>query len=79
MVNLTPSNLYYTLTEGQTLRNISCYADCYPKCTYNCRKTSASTLVSDTDVVSFGSIRRGDAGIYECTAKIPDYPTLLTV
>ncbi|KAH3839772.1 hypothetical protein DPMN_113209 [Dreissena polymorpha] len=29
VVNLTPSNLHYTLTEGQTLRNISWYAEMY--------------------------------------------------
>ncbi|KAH3812747.1 hypothetical protein DPMN_141186 [Dreissena polymorpha] len=66
-ITLNPSNLLYTILEGQTLANITCSADCNPVCSFIWRKSGI--MVSNTGVLPLGSVTRNHAGSYECTAN----------
>ncbi|KAH3825346.1 hypothetical protein DPMN_127221 [Dreissena polymorpha] len=59
----------YTLNEGHTLHDITCSAICVPECTYSWKRSY--TVITNTNVLSVGSVKRGDTGIYECAARTP--------
>ncbi|XP_052254226.1 hemicentin-2-like isoform X1 [Dreissena polymorpha] len=70
-VKLSPSNTSYTLDENQRLNDITCSATCSPvQCTYEWRKFGGGA-VSSSGVLSLGTLERGEAGNYTCTASNP--------
>ncbi|XP_052214438.1 carcinoembryonic antigen-related cell adhesion molecule 2-like isoform X2 [Dreissena polymorpha] len=70
MVTLSPNQLSFTNNEGQLMSDIRCSASCVPVCTYIWRKSDI--LVSDNNVLSLGSLNRGEDGSYACTATNPE-------
>ncbi|KAH3704916.1 hypothetical protein DPMN_079977 [Dreissena polymorpha] len=71
LLTLSPSNISYTLDENQRLNDITCSATCSPvQCTYEWRKSEGGA-VSSSGVLSLGTLERGEAGTYTCTASNP--------
>ncbi|KAH3828774.1 hypothetical protein DPMN_130757 [Dreissena polymorpha] len=69
--NITLSTVIktYTLNEGQTLNDITCSAKCFPECTYSWKR--GNTVITNNYELSVGSVKKGDAGIYECAVRNP--------
>ncbi|WAR06474.1 HMCN2-like protein, partial [Mya arenaria] len=66
-VHLSPSTTSYTVTEGNSIRAISCSATCNPACTYTWSRSGST--VSSTATLNLGQAVRGEAGSYVCTAR----------
>ncbi|XP_021366345.1 hemicentin-2-like, partial [Mizuhopecten yessoensis] len=67
-VTLSPSAIYYTKTEGDTLPDITCTAECRPDCTFVWTKPDNSNFTA-SDVLSLGQLDRSEHGTYICTAR----------
>ncbi|XP_052254990.1 carcinoembryonic antigen-related cell adhesion molecule 1-like [Dreissena polymorpha] len=71
-LTMSPSSISYTMIEGESMNNIICSATCYPEqCTFIWTKSGVETSISNTGVLSLGSLQRRDAGIYTCTVRNP--------
>ncbi|KAH3812746.1 carcinoembryonic antigen-related cell adhesion molecule 5-like isoform X1 [Dreissena polymorpha] len=68
-ITLSPDIKSYTFNEGQTLHNITCSAKCVPECTFSWKRSS--TVIINSNLLSLGYVKRGDTGIYECSARNP--------
>ncbi|XP_052806690.1 carcinoembryonic antigen-related cell adhesion molecule 5-like [Mya arenaria] len=67
IVSLSPSTTSYTVTEGDTLTSITCFATCNPSCSYTWSRSGST--VSSTATLNLGQAVRGEAGSYVCTAR----------
>ncbi|XP_021340455.1 hemicentin-1-like [Mizuhopecten yessoensis] len=67
-VTLSPSAIYYTKTERDTLPDITCTADCRPGCTFVWTKLD-NPIFTASDVLSLGQLDRSEHGTYICTAR----------
>ncbi|XP_021366343.1 uncharacterized protein LOC110458766 [Mizuhopecten yessoensis] len=67
-VTLFPSNTTYIRTEGDTLPDITCTADCRPSCTFVWTKLD-NTNFTTSAVLSLGQLDRSEHGTYRCTAR----------
>ncbi|XP_060083574.1 hemicentin-2-like, partial [Ylistrum balloti] len=67
-IALSPPDTTYTKTEGDTLPDITCAADCKPDCTFVwTRPDNINFTVSP--VLSLGQLKRSEHGTYKCTAR----------
>ncbi|XP_021363703.1 carcinoembryonic antigen-related cell adhesion molecule 5-like [Mizuhopecten yessoensis] len=73
-VTLSPPDTTYTRTEGDTLPNLTCTADCRPGCTFVWTKPEDTNLTASA-VLSLGQLDRSEHGTYKCTAVGPDTVT----
>ncbi|XP_069109389.1 roundabout homolog 1-like [Argopecten irradians] len=62
------TNLIHTRTEGDTLPDITCTADCRPDCTFVWTRPD-NTNFSVSPVLSLGQLDRSEHGTYRCTAR----------
>ncbi|XP_069109388.1 peroxidasin homolog, partial [Argopecten irradians] len=67
-IALSPTNLIHTRTEGDTLPDITCTADCRPDCTFVWTRPD-NTNFSVSPVLSLGQLDRSEHGTYRCTAR----------
>ncbi|WAR06635.1 CUBN-like protein [Mya arenaria] len=68
-MSLSPSTTSYTVTEGDTIKAITCAATCNPACTYTWSRSGST--VNSTATLNLGQAVRGEAGSYVCTATNP--------
>ncbi|XP_021352851.1 hemicentin-2-like [Mizuhopecten yessoensis] len=66
--SISPPDTTYTWTEGDTLPNITCTADCKPGCTFVWTKPDNTNLTASA-VLSLGQLDRSQHGTYRCTAR----------
>ncbi|XP_052804612.1 hemicentin-2-like [Mya arenaria] len=59
----------HTVTEGDTVNNIYCSADCWPECVFTWSNMTTRRQVSSTTVLKFRTAHRYDAGDYKCLAR----------
>ncbi|XP_021340239.1 hemicentin-1-like [Mizuhopecten yessoensis] len=64
---LSPSDTTYTRTEGGTLPDITCTAECRPDCTFVWTKPDNTNFTASA-VLSLGQLDRSEHGTYICTA-----------
>ncbi|XP_033758298.1 contactin-1-like [Pecten maximus] len=75
---LSPPVTTYTRTEGDTLPDITCTADCRPGCTFVWTRPD-NTNFTVSPVLSLGQLDRSEHGTYRCTARnIVGESTLIT-
>ncbi|XP_033758688.1 peroxidasin homolog, partial [Pecten maximus] len=67
-ISLSPPNTIYTRTEGDTLPDITCTADCGPGCTFVWTRPD-NTNFTVSPVLSLGQLDRSEHGTYRCTAR----------
>ncbi|XP_021372497.1 carcinoembryonic antigen-related cell adhesion molecule 1-like [Mizuhopecten yessoensis] len=67
-VTLSPADITYTKTEGDTLPDITCTADCRPGCTFVWTKPDNTNFTASA-VLSLGQLDRSEHGTYRCTAR----------
>ncbi|XP_033758220.1 hemicentin-1-like [Pecten maximus] len=67
-IALSPSDTTYTRTEGDTLPDITCTADCRPGCTFVWTRPD-NTNFTVSSVLSLGQLDRSEHGTYRCTAR----------
>ncbi|XP_069119324.1 peroxidasin-like, partial [Argopecten irradians] len=67
-VALSPPDTAYTMTEGDTLPDITCAADCRPGCTFVWTRPD-NTNFTVSPVLSLGQLDRSEHGMYRCTAR----------
>ncbi|XP_021372040.1 hemicentin-1-like isoform X2 [Mizuhopecten yessoensis] len=67
-VTLSPPGTTYTRTEGDTLPDITCTADCRPGCTFVWTKPDNTNFTASA-VLSLGQLDRSEHGTYRCTAR----------
>ncbi|XP_069125341.1 carcinoembryonic antigen-related cell adhesion molecule 5-like [Argopecten irradians] len=65
---LSPPDTTYTRTEGDTLPDITCTADCRPGCTFVWTRPD-NTNFTVSSVLSLGQLDRSEHGTYRCTAR----------
>ncbi|XP_021358581.1 intercellular adhesion molecule 5-like [Mizuhopecten yessoensis] len=63
---MSPPDTTYTRTEGDTLPDITCIADCRPGCTFVWTKPENTNLTA-SPVLSLGQLDRSEQGMYRCT------------
>ncbi|XP_033758281.1 lachesin-like [Pecten maximus] len=66
-IALSPSDTTYTRTEGDTLPDITCTADCRPGCTFVWTRPD-NTNFTVSPVLSLGQLVRSEHGTYMCAA-----------
>ncbi|XP_033758279.1 hemicentin-2-like [Pecten maximus] len=67
-ITLSPTDTTYTRTEGDTLPDITCTADCRPGCTFVWTRPD-NTNFTVSPVLSLGQLDRSEHGTYRCTAR----------
>ncbi|XP_021368370.1 carcinoembryonic antigen-related cell adhesion molecule 5-like [Mizuhopecten yessoensis] len=67
-VSISPPDNTYTRTEGDTLPDITCTADCRPGCTFVWTKPDNTNFTASA-VLSLGQLDRSEHGTYRCTAR----------
>ncbi|XP_069119326.1 carcinoembryonic antigen-related cell adhesion molecule 5-like [Argopecten irradians] len=67
-IALSPPNTTYSRTEGDTLHDITCTADCRPGCTFVWKRPD-NTNFTVSPVLSLGQLDRSEHGGYRCTAR----------
>ncbi|XP_069119316.1 peroxidasin homolog [Argopecten irradians] len=67
-IAISPPNTTYTRTEGDTLPDITCTADCRPDCTFVWTRPD-NTNFTVSPVLSLGQLDRSEHGTYRCTAR----------
>ncbi|XP_033758290.1 hemicentin-1-like [Pecten maximus] len=67
-IALSPPDTTYTRTEGDTLPDITCTADCRPDCTFIWTRPD-NTNFTVSPVLSLGQLDRSEHGTYTCTAR----------
>ncbi|XP_033758283.1 hemicentin-1-like [Pecten maximus] len=77
-ITLSPSDTTYTRTEGDTLPDITCTADCIPGCTFVWTQAD-NTNFTVSPVLSLGQLDRSEHGTYRCTARNVVGESTLTV
>jgi hypothetical protein len=65
-VTLSPSNMTYTVTEGDTLPSVSCTATCRPECTF--MWTGPNVPDGTTNDLYLQNINRDQKGTFYCIA-----------
>ncbi|XP_021340454.1 hemicentin-1-like isoform X2 [Mizuhopecten yessoensis] len=65
-VTLSPPDITYTRTEGNTLPDITCTADCIPGCAFVWTKPDNTNFTASA-VLSLGQLDRSEQGTYRCT------------
>ncbi|XP_033744309.1 hemicentin-1-like [Pecten maximus] len=65
---LSPPETKYTRTEGDTLPDITCTADCRPGCTFVWTRPD-NTIFTVSPVLSLGQLDISEHGTYRCTAR----------
>ncbi|XP_021339867.1 carcinoembryonic antigen-related cell adhesion molecule 5-like [Mizuhopecten yessoensis] len=66
--SISPPDTTYTRTEGDTLPNITCIADCRPGCIFVWTKPDNTNFTASA-VLSLGQLDRSEHGTYRCTAR----------
>ncbi|KAH3828773.1 hypothetical protein DPMN_130756 [Dreissena polymorpha] len=67
-MSVYPSNLFYSVSEWNTITDIHCTASCSPSpCMFSWER--AGVEVSNTSVLTLGSVTRDEEGQYLCTAR----------
>ncbi|XP_021357371.1 carcinoembryonic antigen-related cell adhesion molecule 5-like [Mizuhopecten yessoensis] len=66
-ISISPADTTYTRTEGDTLTDITCTADCRPGCTFVWIKPDNTNFTASA-VLSLGQLVRSEHGTYRCTA-----------
>ncbi|XP_021367584.1 uncharacterized protein LOC110459580 [Mizuhopecten yessoensis] len=79
-VTLSPPDTTYTRTEGDTLPDITCTADCSPGCSFVWTKPD-NTNFTVSAVLSLGQLDKSEHGTYRCTARnvVGESTTTVTV
>ncbi|XP_033758259.1 uncharacterized protein LOC117340604 [Pecten maximus] len=67
-IGVSPPDTIYTRTEGDTLPDITCTADCRPGCTFVWTRPD-NTNFTVSPVLSLGQLDRSEHGTYRCTAR----------
>ncbi|XP_069115250.1 hemicentin-2-like isoform X2 [Argopecten irradians] len=75
---LSPPDTTYTRTEGDTLPDITCTADCRPDCTFVWTRPD-NTNFTVSPVLSLGQLDRSEQGSYRCTARNDAWETLSNI
>ncbi|XP_053389576.1 hemicentin-1-like isoform X3 [Mercenaria mercenaria] len=70
-VELSPVKRTYRENEGTRLHDITCSTACYPNCTYKWKKSGTNAVVSNTGVLTLGTLDKYKAATYTCTATNP--------
>ncbi|XP_033758556.1 uncharacterized protein LOC117340884 isoform X3 [Pecten maximus] len=67
-MSLSPPTTSYTMTEGSTLPDITCTADCRPGCTFVWTRQDNITFTL-SPVLSLGHLDISEQGTYTCSAR----------
>ncbi|XP_069115875.1 uncharacterized protein [Argopecten irradians] len=67
-ISLSPPDITYNRTEGDTLPDITCTADCRPGCSFVWTRPD-NTNFTVSPVLSLGQMDRSEQGMYRCTAR----------
>ncbi|XP_053390451.1 neural cell adhesion molecule 2-like [Mercenaria mercenaria] len=70
-VQLYPVKRTYTENEGTRPDDITCSTACYPNCIYKWTKSGTNAVVSNTAVLTLGTLNKDKAATYTCTATNP--------
>jgi len=65
-IEISPQNNAYTVTETDSVNQITCTADCNPNCTTTW--TGPNLPAGSTSILNLTHIDRSQAGVYNCTA-----------
>jgi hypothetical protein len=65
-IEISPQNNAYTVTETDSVNQITCTADCNPNCTTTW--TGPNLPAGPASILSLQNIDRNQTGVYNCTA-----------
>jgi len=65
-IGISPQDNTYTVTVTDSINQITCIADCNPRCTTTW--TEPNLPVGSTSILNLQNIDRSQAGVYNCTA-----------